>query len=386
MDFEEIRSTCVPLIGEIADKCAETPCFYKAFVILAELASYFSSAFAHTQVQEVKSVAEVLSSAVLSWALSCEDDIYHSAPEYVSSIHSRQVVYFQTAALCLVHQKDLTIRAATIILKCIVRAKNAFVEDKDDLEERKNLDKLCIYFLSDNQYYRLQLMKCSKKLSEVLKSVVLTAPASLVWIPDEASDYCFSSDEPDGHTYAMNILTGVVLLDGMPPNTLPSSITNDKRYEMIYGKNNFEVINKGEQLETVRPIQGCLYRFRKARDSLIIEESMLIVDESDIESCWNDPLELLDTNQIDTWGQHLPKKLKDSYSHWLSRKRSIIFFRSKDFRDRNCAYQHDTMYCKRYNAFDQEMVSDDRLVIHDSPILSIEDGDKRYDTHILFAK
>ena len=371
MDFEEIRSTCLALIGEIADKFAQTPCFYKAFVILAELYSYFSSAFAHTQVAEVKSVAEVLSSAALSWALLCEDDIVHSAPECVSSIRSRQAVYFRTAAICLVHEKDLTIQEATNLLTCIVRANNAFVEDKDDLEERDNLDQLCTSFLSDNESYRLQMKNCSKTLSEVLKCVVLTAPASLVWIPDEASDYCFSADGSDGHAYAINILTVVVLIDGMPPNTLPASITNDKRYEMIYGKNNFEVINKGEQLETVQPVQGCLYRFRKSKDSLVIEESMQFVDESDIESCWNDPLELLDANQIHTWGQHLPKKLKDSYSHWISRKRKIILFRSKDFRDRNCAYQHDMMYCKRYNAFDQETVSDDRLVIHDSPILSI---------------
>ena len=83
----------------------------------------------------------------------------------------------------------------------------------------------------------------------------------------------------------------------------------------------------------------------------------------------------MDIDEINRWGHELPKKLKDSYAHWLSRKRNIIFLRGREFRDRDCAYQHTMKSCERYNAYDKGVVSDgiamDRLVVHDSPILNI---------------
>ena len=374
LDFEEIRMTCLVLITEVAEKYAETPSFYKALIILSQLACYFSSAFALEDTQK-SGVPETLCSAAMKWALSCDDEVIHSAPECVSPIRSRQVLYFRTAALCLVHQKDLTLQEAKKLLTCIVRSKNAFVEDTDDLEERENLNMRCIHFLSDNDAYRSLLVRSLEKLSEVLKCVVATAPASLEWIQDASSSYCFLANGSDSQVYAMNILTGVILIDGMPPNTLPSSIINDNRYRGVFGKNIFEVVLKGEKLETVRPIQGCMYRFQKFSDSLLIEESAQIDDESDIDGCWEDPLELLDISQISTWGAELPNKLKDSYSHWISRKRHVVLFRSKDFRKRDCAYLHNMTTCERIYVFQQKNVLDgivlDRLVIHESPILSI---------------
>jgi hypothetical protein len=153
MDFEEICSTCLALIGEIADKFTEIPSFYKAFGILAELACYFSSSFApvdKTKPEAKKCAASVLSSAAMTWALMGDDDIIDTVPEFVSSLRSKQVVHFWTAALCLVHKRELSSQEATILLTCVVRAKNTFVEDVDDLEERKNLDLLCTHFLSNN--------------------------------------------------------------------------------------------------------------------------------------------------------------------------------------------------------------------------------------------
>ena len=377
-DFEEIRTTCLLLIAELVEKYAETPSFYQAFVILAELACYFSSVFAADDGREVesnKSVVEILGSAAMKWALSCDSEIDHDSPECVSSIRARQVVYFRTAALCLVHKNDLSLSEATILLTCVIRAKNVYVEDNDALEERENLNLLCIHFLSDNSSYRSILMVSLKTLSEVLKCIVVTAPASLEWIQDDTSNYCFSAIGSDNHVYAMNILSGIVLIDGMPLNTLPSSITNDKRYKRVFGKINFEVVLKGEKLETVQPVKGHLYRFQKSSSYLHIEESVRIDEDADIDGYWEDPLELLDIFQIATWGGELPKKLKDTYSHWISRKRNIVFFRSKEFCIRNCAYMHDMTVCKRQNAFDQNNVFDGmvshRLVIHDSPILAI---------------
>jgi len=378
LDFEEIRTNCLVLIADVAEKYAETPSFSTAFVILAELACYFSSTFVPKDTQNAVSNKDVgikLAIAAMQWGLSCDDEVLNSTQENVSLIRSRQVNYFRTAALCLVHEKDLSLQEATILLKCIVRAKNTFNQDVDDLEEQDDLNVRYIYFLSNNSSYQSLLVRYSETFSEVLKCVVITAPDSLNWIQDDASDYCFSANGSDGHVYAMNTLTGVVLIDGLPPNSLPSSITNDKRYKRVFGNNNFEVVLKGEILETARPSQGCLYRFRKSSDSLLIEESAQIDHESDIVGCWEDPLELLDIMHIATWGNELPKKLKDSYSHWVSRKRNVVLFRRKEYHSRNCIYLHTMTACERCDVFERGKMSEsiglETLVIHDSPILSI---------------
>ncbi|GFH47532.1 hypothetical protein CTEN210_04007 [Chaetoceros tenuissimus] len=205
----------------------------------------------------------------------------------------------------------------------------------------------------------------------VLRHVIHSAPTTLKWIVDKKSKYVFRATGCDGHSYSMNICTGTVLVDGLPPSTLPLQITSDERYQRVFGKTIFEIIKKGEWMETVQPVEGRLYRFRIASDDILfIEESPDINNLAQESIPWTDSLELLHVHEANMWGKELPKKLKVSYSHWLSREQNLIFFRCMDFRKRFVHFTHNLEDCYKgkYPPGDADTskgsTSIDRIMIH----------------------
>jgi len=154
-DFEDIHKTCSYLLKFLTDTYAEKPYFYKACAILGEMAGYFASLSAngHSQLEvaSFQDVAKRLAKSAMGWAQSYDDEVQKVSLEFVTSLLSKQVICFRAAVLCLVHQNDITRVEASILLKCIVRATNSFVEDDDDTEERDELKGLCDYFLSNRQ-------------------------------------------------------------------------------------------------------------------------------------------------------------------------------------------------------------------------------------------
>ena len=77
-------------------------------------------------------------------------------------------------------------------------------------------------------------------------------------------------------TDTVNALTGVILVNGLPPSQLPSSITDDLLYKKVFGTNNFEVIKKDGFFETVSPEDGFFYRFYRVHSSLVVQESQYV--------------------------------------------------------------------------------------------------------------
>ena len=389
-DFENIRKVCIVEITSVIEKYAESPSLYAAFPFLAEIFSFLLNfSYGEKELDERtendqfcsknEDTSCVLSSSAISWASACEDDISKADPEHISSIRSRQVIYFRTAILSLVPKRHLTVTASESILKCIVRARNAFVEEKDDVEIRNKLDFLCLNALCENKQYSRNISRHKDLLTNALRMVIASAPAKLDWekVNDtkqfKSNDVFIASKSPDGHHYAVNILTGTVLVNGMPPTILPQHITEDKRYKRIFGDNIFEIVNRDEWMETRQPVHGKLYRFRSTTDGMLfIEESsdMNKVTRADI---WKDPLELLHISDIEHWGKDLPKKLKVSYSHWFSRKRNIVYFRGIDFREREIHFTHNMQYCENNpkGFINKVRTQKDRLVMHQSTILDI---------------
>ena len=79
-------------------------------------------------------------------------------------------------------------------------------------------------------------------------------------------------------------------------------------YMRTFGDINFEVVEKGDFLETRYPIFGRFYRFSKGSSLTIYE---FREDESEM-------LELLDgTPDGVSWAMDLPIRLKSMHSHWL---------------------------------------------------------------------
>jgi hypothetical protein len=323
-DFDDIRTTCTFLLNDLCDAYAGKTSACEALLILSEMVCYFGSTFTTDKIQHeleidlLREVAKKLAIKAMELGQEKDNEIPKVEPKFVSSFRSKQVIFFRIAILCVVHYQDFSLEEVRIISKCVVRARNACVEDDGDSHERDWLRASCDYFLSNRQSSYLLAIKTDPEiLSEALRAVVATAPCALHWVQDQNSEASFAARGNDGHWYSINTLSGIVLVNGLPPNQLPASIANDERYQRIFGYNNFEVISKSGEFETLHPVEGCFYRFHKTDDTLVIRESRRFDDDmkdgsSDI---WDDCLELLDRRSIETWGTDLPKRLKESYSH-----------------------------------------------------------------------
>ena len=130
--------------------------------------------------------------------------------------------------------------------------------------------------------------------------------------------------------FSVNVQTGVVLLNGVPPSRLPESILSMPLYKRTFGHRNFEVVlTPTGALMTIRPIRGCVYEFFVDPDgNLVVREENEQLGE----------LELLDG--ISThWGGELPSRLLSGlYSHWLSREMQIVLLRPPSFDNRTVQF------------------------------------------------
>lgn len=112
------------------------------------------------------------------------------------------------------------------------------------------------------------------------------------------------------------------------PAVLPSL------YRRTFGSVNHEVVPAGSgQLQTIRPIQGCFYRFNLVQpptstaaggQSQPGSPGQLVITELDPTQASHGELalELLDPGPQEAcagWGQELPLRLRQLYSHWLDR-------------------------------------------------------------------
>jgi hypothetical protein len=121
------------------------------------------------------------------------------------------------------------------------------------------------------------------------------------------------ADGIDGspHHFILNLLTGVVLLDGWPPSRLPVAMLDMPRYRRVFGASNFEVTRDAcGVLTTLRPVGGRTYTF------YVDGGGRLEVRERKGETGQGRgglELELLDgcASGIEGWGAALPPRLKE---------------------------------------------------------------------------
>eukprot|EP00956_Cyclotella_meneghiniana_P007278 scaffold9913_cov36-Cyclotella_meneghiniana.AAC.17 len=152
------------------------------------------------------------------------------------------------------------------------------------------------------------------------------------WVASNSKDktLCFKSQSTDGSSYAVNLITGEVLIDGVPPSRLPSEILNHPLYVRSFGERQFEVVMKEGFLETCCPAFDRFYKFSLGSDDLKIYEFKQ--DDSEF-------MELLDVNNSKfNWSIDIPPRLTNMHSHWLCRDKHLIVLRGIGFRERNISY------------------------------------------------
>ena len=120
-----------------------------------------------------------------------------------------------------------------------------------------------------------------------------------------------------------------MLINGLPPSRLPLAILGHPLYKRSFGDRNFEVVGKGDFLETCYPVFGRFYKFSKGSYLKIY-------------ACKEDESEMLDllvgTADGVVWARDLPVRLKSMHSHWLFCENNPIVLRDICFNDRNISF------------------------------------------------
>lgn len=172
----------------------------------------------------------------------------------------------------------------------------------------------------------------TKAVQEILRS----APDDLEWHPLEVASMCFDAAGRDGHLYSVNVTSGTLLFDGLLLKKLPDDIRSNAIFQRLFGNSVFEVqVVHGVAFYTVRPIEGCYYRFELSCDNKLLVEEVPTSTDGASAFAEDDKLRFVDMD--DSHG-NLPDRLQQLYSHWIDHKGICMVLRSHWYLDRKVRY------------------------------------------------
>jgi hypothetical protein len=271
-------------------------------------------------------------SAVVEEQVASADD-----PTAVPALRAKQCMFAMYGIVAHAGSDALNIEEVTSLLRFAVQAHDGYVfqtdaAQPDSPEAFAALRKRCDSVMASRAGALVDAARADdgSLLTAVLREVQPRAPDELSWgevmapVSDAATG-CFDAPGGDGHLYSINVLTGLVLLDGSPPRSLPADVLAHPLYLRSFGDRDFEVgVTGAGALRTVRPLAGCLYEF------FVRPNGQLRVTEMERDAGGNThALELLDGTAagVAAWGAQLPVRLRELHSHWLCRADGALYLR-----------------------------------------------------------
>lgn len=118
------------------------------------------------------------------------------------------------------------------------------------------------------------IMEDHSLLNDAVRSVFAALPQRVAW--EATGDFGCYQAEAEGQVYSINILTGLVLCNGLAPGRLPPAIVAHALYIRLFGSVMFEVEQmQGEQEGIFRTAQshgGFTYTFHLQGKRLFVDE------------------------------------------------------------------------------------------------------------------
>jgi Protein of unknown function (DUF3638) len=326
----DVVSTLNVIFNHLADRLCETPKDYAQLPLVCELCGFFSAFDPN-----IKDISRRLAEAATTWA---EDG---------SNTQLKQCILLRCAILCYACGPVMPVDVKEIIL-LTAKCRNSLHDDTYESHELRHLESMCLDKIT--RQLPIILNTCSKNpayLSESVHRAVSTGERldGLRWTSftkeDDIATACFECQKAD-RLFTINIITGVVLVDGLPPTSLPAEILEHALYRRSFGSTNFEILPDSDGGLKTNVLDGKRYRF-------FMNENDLHVEEIDVAT--GSILELLNGLSIDAWGMDLPVRLKAMYSHWLSRDDWRVVLRGIHFREKSIHFILDpTMKCSTQSA------------------------------------
>ena len=296
-----------------------------------------------------RSIAMDCSSIARSWAQDALDDIEGRVPETsndrtkLSLQRAQCCIFFMYAIICYAGSAQISHHDALQLCELSILAENSrmFGEDAKHCATLQELNTLAQEILAAHVN---ELIDCVAKHPDILTVAVRRVLPkaqleNISWknvVVDKLASTCFEAVSADNMLYSVNLVSGTLLVNGLPLSRLPNSIIDHPLFQRSFPNRNFDVqLSAHNVLETVRPIYGCIYKFFfSGTGHLVIQE--VSFDESDE----IDVLELLDgtPDRIETWGNNLPPRLQALHSHWYCRSRRCIVLRPIVFDQRSAQF------------------------------------------------
>ena len=332
------------------DRLAETmrnkPREHGALPILGELA-----AFASQWDPATRRTAREFASIARGWAANLDEEV--DSPSAALERRARRCIFYMYSMICSFAGELSPFDVDVLCQGSILAEYNRLFEDPTSLDQdvrtlsvvscvamtRRLPEVLCM--LDDNP----------QQLTAAVKLVLDETPDNLRWhrvLEGEMMTTCFEAVAcvgPSGREtlFSVNVQTGVLLFDGLPPERLPAPWIAMPLYRRTFGDRNFEIRRSSDGvLSTLRRVGGCFYSF------FVNATGDLVVHETDHQGC---VLELLNgtASGVTTWGSELPMRLQKMHSHWWSRSEQVVILRPRLF------YECATHFMLRLNADDDPM-------------------------------
>jgi hypothetical protein len=302
-----------------------------SFLLLAEISAYLSQ-FDPSGEESLMTIIKILG----EWTSNLESSISENHdPSQIVKLRHRQCLYNMYSIICLGGNRPLPHSQLELLCRLSLLVRSGLPDDgivSEDSQRITDLLDLCYNTLVIRLEELLAFVEQHPQvLTQAIRAIVETIPDNVSWSRISGKRTCFESwDESQNH-YAINILSGVALINGLPPRALPASILDHPLYRRSFGDITFEtILLSNGWIENSRPVRGRKYRLNMNSTSkeLIIQERRIGDDEDDY-------LQLLD---VTNGYEYLPVRLRVMHSHWYSQKFDTMILRPILFHERNVSF------------------------------------------------
>lgn len=154
------------------------------------------------------------------------------------------------------------------LVEGLVYAQNSSpFREQQTAEEKETLEGLCRRVDAVAVQKLEEVLEFAKSSDQFITAAVSAAlehvPKRLKWKQWRTTP-CFHAQDQEGRLYSINLLKGIVLLDGYPPRRIPSTILQHSLFQRCFGDAVFEVsMDRSGTFKTSRPLDGCFYEFQE---------------------------------------------------------------------------------------------------------------------------
>jgi len=286
----------------------ESPSRYHETLLMGIIACFFAD-----WDEKIKDIACELAKAAFAWAKNYGEQASIVTGDEYMNLRIQQRLRLCVSVICLL-SGPISKEDVSFALKCQVLAKNVCVANGEEetpllltLQSAEILCQEC--FASKSVAVIFAVETYQSILSDAVQSLLLDFPTTISWKPKGSlPSSCFIASDKEGNVYALNVLTGVLLVNGCPPSSLPAEILEHKLYLQTFGDRNFEVVSKKNGFQTIHNVGDYCYLFD-------------LPDNCNLQVFETGPggvtLQLLDgtDGQIGKWAPDLPVRLQKMHRY-----------------------------------------------------------------------